>query len=328
MMLAMARNTVKPFRGRLTGKKQAQDCIHMAEILAGGSKELKEKPNLACHVNTISPLCHGTDMTEGLVSYACAGLPVIISPEVMSGATGPVSLAGTLVVQNAEVLSGLVLAQLFNPGNPVVYGTVSTIMDLASGNIAYGAIEQSMLNIASAQLAKFYNLPCRGTAGVTDSNIIDVQAGIESATSILCQASAGINFIHAAAGGLEGTVTASYQKLIIDDEIIGRALRFIKGIEVSEKMLALEVIDEVGPQGHFLSHQHTFDFFRQEHFLPRLSQSKKYDIWAHEGKPTMLQRSSEIVKELLRTHQPAPLDERLDSELVAFVKAVEKRELQ
>jgi trimethylamine--corrinoid protein Co-methyltransferase len=328
MMLAMARNTVKPFRGRLAGKKQAQDCIHMAKILAGGSKQLKEKPNLACHVNTISPLCHGTDMTEGLVVYACAGLPVIISPEVMAGATGPVSLAGTLVVQNAEVLSGLVLAQLFNPGTPVVYGTVSTIIDFASGNIAYGAIEQSMLNAASAQLAKFYDLPCRGTAGVTDSNTIDVQAGIESATSNLCQALAGINFIHAAAGGLEGTVTASYQKLIIDDEIIGRALRFVKGIAVSEKTLALNVIDEVGPQGNFLSHGHTLDLFREEHFLPRLSQCKKYDIWTQQGKPTMLQQASDRVNELLSTHRPDPLDETLDAELVTFVKAVEKRELQ
>ena len=328
MMLAMARNTEKPFRGRLGGTKEAQDCIEIAKILAGGEKRLKEKPNLACHVNTISPLLHGTDMTEGLIAYAKAGLPVIISPEVMAGGTGPVSLAGALVVQNAEVLSGLVLAQLFNPGNPVVYGTVSTVMDLTSGNIAYGAIEQSMLNVASAQLAKFYNLPCRGTAGVTDSNIIDVQAGIESATSILCQALAGINFIHAAAGGLEGTVTASYQKLIIDNETIGKALRFAKGIEISEKTLALDVVDEVGPQGNFLSHRHTFELFREEHFLPKLCQRKKYDIWIEQEKPTILQKASYKVTELLQNHHPEPLDETLDAELVAFVKAVEKRELQ
>ncbi len=143
------------------------------------------------------------------MEYARAGLPVIISPEVMAGATGPASLAGTLVVQNAEVLSGLVMAQLINPGTPVVYGTVSTIVDFSTGNIAYGAVEQSLLNIATAQLARFYHIPSRGTAGVTDSNLVDVQAGIESGTSILCQALAGINFIHAAAGGLEGTVTAS-----------------------------------------------------------------------------------------------------------------------
>ena len=327
MMLAMARNTVKPFRGRLGGTKQAQDCIKIAEILAGGSKQLKHKPNLACHVNTISPLCHGTEMTEGLIAYAQAGLPVIISPEVMSGGTGPASLAGTLVIQNAEVLSGLVLAQIFNPGTPVVYGTVSTVMDLRMANIAYGAIEQSMLNVATAQLAKYYNLPSRGTAGVTDSNIIDVQAGIESSTSILCQALAGINFIHASSGGLEGTVTASYEKLIIDNELIGRALRFLKGIEINEKTLALDVIHEIGPRGNFLSHKHTLEFFRKEHLLGDLAQRNKYSIWEKQGKPTMLQQAAVKVNHLLENHQPEPLDEKMDQELAEFLRSVEKREL-
>jgi trimethylamine---corrinoid protein Co-methyltransferase len=328
MMLAMARNTGKPFRGRLMGEKRARDCIKIAEVLAGGSENMRIRPNLACHVNTFSPLCHGKEMTEGLMEYAKAGLPVFICPEVMAGGTGPVSLAGTLVVQNAEVLSGLVIAQLIHPGTPVVYGTVSTIMDFSTMNIAYGAIEQSMLNIASAQMAKFYRIPCRGTAGITDSNLIDIQAGIESATSILCQGLAGINFIHASAGGMEGTVTASYEKLIIDDEIIGRTLRFLRGIDVSEKSLALDVIHEAGPRGNYFAHSHTVENYRKEHFLTRLSQRNKYDVWLKKGENTLSKAAHEKARDILRHHTPRPLEEKMEKELLDILKSVEKRELK
>ena len=328
MMLAMARNTGKPFRGRLMGAKRAKDCIRIAEVLAGGSEAMRIRPNLACHVNTFSPLCHGREMTEGLMEYAKAGLPVFICPEVMAGGTGPVSLAGTLVVQNAEVLSGLVIAQLIRPGTPVVYGTVSTIMDLSTMNIAYGAIEQSMLNIASAQLAKFYRIPCRGTAGITDSNLVDVQAGIESATSILCQGLTGFNFIHASAGGMEGTVTASYEKLIIDEEMIGKTLRFLKGIEVSETSLALDVIREVGPRGNYFAHMHTVENYRKEHFLTRLSQRNKYDVWMSKGKNTLSKAAHEKAQNTLRYHHPKPLDEKMEKDLLDILKSVEKRELK
>jgi trimethylamine--corrinoid protein Co-methyltransferase len=267
-------------------------------------------------------------MTEGLMEYAKAGLPVFISPEVMAGGTGPASLAGSLVVQNAEVLSGLVIAQLVNPGTPVVYGTVSTLMDLSTGNIAYGSIEQSLLNVASAQMAKFYHIPCRGTAGVTDSNLIDVQAGIESTSSILCQAMAGMNFIHAAAGGLEGTVTASYEKLIIDEQIIGMAFRFLQGITFNEKSLALDVIHEVGPRGNYLAHEHTVEMFKKEHFIARLSQRNKYDVWVQKGKNSMSKSAVEKAKRILDFHVPEPLDERMEKELMDIVRWVEKRDLR
>ena len=328
MMLAMARNTGKPFRGRLMGKRRAEDCIKMAEVLAGGRQNMRIRPNLACHVNTFSPLSHGKEMTEGLIEYAKSGLPVFICPEVMAGGTGPVSLAGTLIVQNAEVLSGLVMAQLINPGTPVVYGTVSTIMDLSAMNVAYGAIEQSMLNIASAQMAKFYGIPCRGTAGITDSNVIDVQAGIESATSIFCQGLAGMNFIHAAAGGLEGTVTASYEKLIIDEEIIGKTLRFLRGIEFSKESLSLDVIHEIGPRGNYLAHMHTVENYRKEHFLTRLSQRNKHDVWEQKGKNTLSKAANIRARDILTYHKPKPMEEKMEQELIDIMRSVEKRELK
>ena len=246
----------------------------------------------------------------------------------MAGGTGPASLAGSLVVQNAEVLSGLVIAQLVNPGTPVVYGTVSTLMDLSTGNIAYGSIEQSLLNVASAQMAKFYHIPCRGTAGVTDSNLVDVQAGIESTSSILCQAMAGMNFIHAAAGGLEGTVTASYEKLIIDEQIIGMAFRFLQGITLNEKSLALDVIHEVGPRGNYLAHEHTVKMFKKEHFIARLSQRNKYDVWVQKGKIACPSRRLKKRKEFYIFRPPEPLDERMEKELMDIVRLVEKRDLR
>ncbi|MEM3421356.1 MAG: trimethylamine methyltransferase family protein, partial [Candidatus Hadarchaeum sp.] len=205
------KNTTKPLDGYIHGESPAEDNIRMASIVAGGEEELRKRPLLLSIENPTSPLQHSREMIEGLMVYAKYRQPLVIAPEAQSGATAPVSLAGLLVQQNVEILSGIVLAELVSPGTPVIYGTVSTIADMKTGNIALGAVEAGLINAATAQLAHYYNLPSRGTAGTSDSKIPDVQAGLEKAMTLIMAALSGIDFVYSFAGTLESTLTMSYE---------------------------------------------------------------------------------------------------------------------
>jgi trimethylamine--corrinoid protein Co-methyltransferase len=320
------KNTVKTIDGYNYGYTIAMDTIKMASIVAGGEEELIKKPMLLGFHNPVSPLQHSRELVEGLMIYAKYKQPVIIAPEALAGATAPATLAGLLVQQNAEVLSGIVIAELTNPGAPVLYGTVSTIMDMKTGNIAYGAIEAALINIATAQLARFYNLPSRGTGGGTESKIPDIQAGIEKAITLIMAALAGINFIYVAAGALESTLTASYEQAVIDDELCGMVLRALRGIEVDDETLAIDVIKEVGPGGHFLAKKHTLKHLRREFYIPKILDRWRREIWEKKGSKDLRQIAREKAKEILIKHQPEPLEPEIEKELKTFIREVEKRE--
>jgi len=320
------KNTVKSIDGYNYGYKISMDTIKMASIVAGGEEELIKKPILLGFHNPVSPLQHSKELTEGLMVYAKYKQPVIIAPEAQAGATAPVTLAGLLVQQNAEVLSGIVIAELTSPGAPVLYGTVSTIMDMKTGNIVYGAIEAALINIATAQLARFYNLPSRGTGGGTESKIPDIQAGIEKAVTLMMAAMAGINFIYVAAGALESTLTASYEQAVIDDELCGMILRALRGIEVNYETLAVDIIREVGPGGHFLAKKHTLKYLRKELYIPKILNRQKREIWEKHGSKDLRQIAREKAREIIMKHQPEPLEPEIEKELRAFIREVEKRE--
>ncbi|MCR6692473.1 MAG: trimethylamine methyltransferase family protein [archaeon YNP-LCB-003-016] len=325
-MYAGFKNTTKTIDGYTYGQTVAMDTIKMASIIAGGEEELIKRPMLLGFHNPVSPLQHSKELTEGLMVYARYKQPVIIAPECQAGATAPVTLAGLLVQQNAEVLSGIVIAELTNPGAPVLYGTVSTIMDMKTGNIAYGAVEAALINVATAQLARFYNLPSRGTGGGTESKIPDIQAGIEKAVTLMMAAMAGINFIYVAAGALESTLTASYEQAVIDNELCGMVLRALRGIEVNDETLAVDVIEEVGPGGHFLTKKHTLKHLKTEHFIPTILNRQTRDLWEKCGSKDLRQVARERAKEILSKHQPEPLEPSIEKELIAFIREVEKRE--
>jgi len=325
-MYAGFKNTTKTIDGYTYGRTIAMDTIKMASILAGGEEELIKQPMLLGFHNPVSPLQHSKELTEGLMVYARYKQPVIIAPEDQAGATAPITLAGLLVQQNAEVLSGIVIAELTSPGAPVLYGTVSTIMDMKTGNLAYGSVEAALINVASAQLARFYNIPSRGTGGGTDSKIPDIQAGIEKAVTLIMAAMAGINFIYVAAGALESTLTASYEQAVIDNELCGIVLRALRGIEVNDETLAVDVIKEVGPGGHFLAHKHTLKHLKTEHFIPKILNRQMRDAWEKSGSKDLRQVAREKAKEILTKHQPQPLEPSVEKELRVFIKEVEKRE--
>ncbi len=326
--LATIKNSTKPIRGRVYGIEQARTAIRMAEVLAGGSQELRQKPIILANTNTVSPLMQHREQVEAIIEYARHGLPVIISPEVTAGATGPVTLAGSLVQHNAEVLCGAALVQAVNPGNPVVYGTVSSIMDMKTGAFAHGAVEHGMWNVAAAQMARFYKLPSRGNASFSDSKALDMQAGFESAMTLLLAALGGIHYIFGAVSGvLEAGLVISPQKLAIDDEVAGGVRRTLQGITVSEATLAVDLIQQVGPGGGYLGQRHTMEHLLNEQYIPVLADRRSHAAWQQAGSKDIAARARERVQDLLDRHPPAPLDGHMAAELDRIVEAAQAQAL-
>ena len=235
--LTSLRNTGKVVKCSPRGRATAEDCIRMAAVLAGGEDALRKRPNTFTTVNPVTPLLHDQGQTEGLLEYASYGLPVDVTSEPQAGATAPVTLAGLLTQQTADVISGIVLAQLVNPGTPVWYGTCGTIMDMKVGRIALGAVEAGLINAASAQIASSFSIPCRGTGATTDSKLLDVQAGYEKAITLFMAALGGINCLFYP-GAMESALSINLESLVIDNEICGMAFRALEGIQVNPETLS------------------------------------------------------------------------------------------
>ena len=323
---AQMKYSTKPARGRSYGAQQAKDCIKMAEILAGGKENQTKYPNTWANISTLSPLGHYPDQLEGLLEYVEKGLPVIISPEAMAGATSPVTLAGLLAQTNAEQLSGIAIAQTINPGTPVCRGTISTVMDLRSGQICYGVGEAALIAAANVQLSKFYNIPSRVAAGWSAANCLDMQAGYETMMTLLIAVLSGADYVIGSAGGMETALTASYAKLIIDDDMINMIGRISEGVEVNDNTLALDLIKTIGPKGQFLTEKHTIDYMKKEIKLAGLASREKFDEWEKSGAKRIEVRAAEKCKIILDEHQPEPLPGAIEKELEDFVKSIEKRE--
>ncbi len=218
--LASVRNSSKVVKATSRERIMAEDCLRMVAVIAGGESELKKKPYTFTTDNPVAPLHHDRDQMEGALEFAKWGLPIDVTSEPQAGATSPVTLAGLLAQQTADVVSGISIIQLANPGNPVWYGTCGSIMDMRVGRIAIGAIEMGLINVASAQMAHFYDIPCRGTASATDSKPLDIQAGYEKTLILTMAVLGGVNKIFYP-GTMEGALTVSKESLVIDDEIVG-----------------------------------------------------------------------------------------------------------
>jgi trimethylamine--corrinoid protein Co-methyltransferase len=323
--LASVRNTGKVVKGSPRGRATAEDCIRMAAVLAGGEDALRQRPNIFTTVNPVTPLQHDQGQTEGLIEYASYGLPIDITSEPQAGATAPVTLAGLLAQQTADILSGVTLAQLVHPGAPVWYGTCGTIMDMKVGRIALGAVEAGLINAASAQLAAFYGLPCRGTGATTDSKQLDVQAGYEKAITLFMAALGGINCLFYP-GAIESALTISLESLVIDNEICGMAYRALQGIAVNADTLAAPVIEAVGPGGNFLGQRHTLKFLKAEQFMPALSNRQTREDWTEKaGGKSAWDKARDEVRRILAEHRPPPLDPNVEAELERIAREVEAR---
>jgi trimethylamine--corrinoid protein Co-methyltransferase len=267
---------------------------------------LAENPFLLAYLEPTSPLQHSDVVLRKLLLLADRGLPFVYAPGPIEGASAPVTSAGSLAMANAEVLSGLVIAQLRRPGTPFLFGSGAGPLDMQTTVATYTSPESMLHCKAMAELAhRRYELPVWGFSGCTDSKLPDIQAGIDAAMWILWTAMSGANLVHDL-GYIESGLTCSLEMIVASDEIISFVRRLMAGIEITPATLALDVIDEVGPGGDFLGTKHTLSHFR-EVWSPRIFDRRTHPGWVEAGRPDFLGTARKIALEAVHNHRGEPL---------------------
>ena len=294
-------NTTKHVMGGIYSLEGCRKVVEMAQMIAGGPEALRQRPFASFITLVISPFKIDKNYGEMTCYLAKENLPVIVPSEPMCGTTAPVTLAGNVLTHVAETLGAIALVQCVNRGAPGICGSVGSISDLRTmGNLA-GPIERAMINAAVSQMAQHFEIPLYSTAGTSDAKEVDVQAAYESAMSSLLVAMSGANYIHDIAGLMEFDLTVSYEKLVIDNEILGMCQRVLRGIEVNEETLGTAMMVEKGPGQDFLAEEHTVRHMREEFFVPRLANRDKRE----QMKPNTdaLSRAKQIVGQI-RASEP------------------------
>ena len=320
---AMVNNSTKPIVFTAWDLNNLKDIIAMAEAVAGGAEALQRNPFLALYTEPISPLQHAVEAAQKLLWMAEKGLPVVYTPGLMTGASGPVTAAGGLVQGNAELLSGFLMAQLKREGTPLIYGGGVLSIDMRTALMSYASPEWMLNTCALTDMARYYRLPMFHFAGCTDSKTFDQQAALEGSLWMVLAALSGGNLVHDV-GYIDNGLTASFQMLVTMDEVAGLVKRIMGGIEVSDETMAIDVIDEVGPAGHFLSTDHTYRHFK-ENWFPKLFDRSTYETWRTNGGTTLGERAAAKAQEILETHQPEALSDRVKAELKSIVQQAEAR---
>lgn len=302
---ACLRNTAKHVMGGVDSVAGARQVIRLGALLAGGEDRLRARPFISAITSwMVSPLRLDTEVTDILLEWCGHGLPVALSSAPMAGSTSPVTLAGTLVQLNAEQLSGIVLTQLARPGTPVLAGYIPGVADMRTGGYLGGAVEFGMMQAAAAQLAHFYRVPIYGSGGMSDAKIPDTQAGYEKMATLLLAAMGGCNYIHHAIGMVTNMSAVSLEQAVIDDEVVGMAMRVLRGIDITDETLAADAIGRVGPGGHYLMDGHTVQHMRREFYYPRVADRQARAMWEEGGKKDTRKRAQERVAALLAGHEP------------------------
>jgi trimethylamine--corrinoid protein Co-methyltransferase len=306
---AVVTNTTKPmvFIGYSTRGNEL--VYEMAAEVAGGMDALRERPFLICYPEPITPLLYPAEVVERMFLAADLSLPQLAGPTQQLGATAPVTLAGAVALAIAEGLMNITLAQLRKPGTPCFMACNISYFDMSTTMLSMGAPECSLGFAAQAEVARSFGLPTWGLAGATDAKVLDAQAGIESAFSILAQGLAGLNLIHDV-GYMDMGMVCSAEMLVMGDEVIGMTRRFIEGVEVTRETLARGVVEKVGPGGHFLAEKHTLEHFRKELWVPKLLTRQPYGRWVKSGSKEMAQRVAERTREIIETHKVPALREK------------------
>ncbi len=317
--LAVITLSDKVFHGYSLGRARILDSIEMARIARGISRaELERQPSLFSVVNTLSPLRLDGPMIEGVIEMARCNQPVVVTPFTLSGAMSPVTLAGALAQQNAEALAGITLAQLVNPGAPVVYGGFTSNVDMKSGAPAFGTPEYMRAALAGGQLARRYGLPYR-SSNANAANVVDAQAAYESEMSLWGAVMGHANIVVHGAGWLEGGLCASFEKMIVDAELLQMMAELFRPIEVDEETLGLEAIREVEPGGHFFGAAHTLERYETAFYTPMLSDWRNYGTWEGDGARNATERAHRLYRKVLAEFEPPPLDPAIREELEDFV---------
>ncbi len=308
-------NTSKHIMGGIYSAKGLRDTVEMAALIAGGMDKLRRRPFVSFITLIISPMKIDDVYGEFTCYLAKQGLPVVVPTEPLCGTTSPITMAANVVIHVAETLAGVVMTQLVKRGAPVICGSVGSITDLRSMGHLSGAIERGLINAGVSQMAQHYRLPYYSTAGMTDSKLVDCQAGYESGMMNLLVAMSGANYIHDAAGLMEFDLTASYEKMVVDDEIIGRCLRVLRGIEVTDDTIALDVMLQVGAGGNYLAEEHTVRHMRTEFVRNTISDREHRETWQAAGAKDTFARAHEAALRILAKHAAMPIDPAVDREV-------------
>ncbi len=311
--------TDKVFHIYSLGKERNVDGIEIARIGRGISPEqLLEEPSVYTIINTNSPLKLDVPMMEGIIQMSSRGQVVIVTPFTLSGAMAPVTVAGALVQQNAEALAGIAFTQMVRKGAPVGYGGFTSNVDMKSGAPAFGTPEYMKAQLVGGQLARRYRLPYR-TSNTCAANTVDAQAAYESVFSLWGAITGGANFVLHGAGWLEGGLRCSYEKTILDIDLLQMVAEFLTPLDLSEDALGVEAIRSVGPGGHFFGTQHTQDRYKNAFYSPILSDWRNFETWAEAGSPTAIEKANRVWKERLATYEEPYMDPAIREELNAFV---------
>jgi len=306
--------STKPVFFTAAGLEDLRLIWEMAAAVSGGDDSLRRKPFLIHYSEPLSPLTHSRGAVDRLLFCADRHIPVTYTPGMMSGASGPVTLAGALALGNAEALSGLVMHQLRSKGAPIISGFAVAVMDMARATCIYGGPEYRLVLSACADLYRHYGIPMWGTAGVSDANCLDVQAGMEWGGSLLQNALAGVNLIPNV-GYLGQGLIGHPAALVVCDEIIGYTRRFMRGFAIDDEHFDLDAIRRVGAGGSFLSEPQTARLFQTEHWYPHLCNRDALGLWQQNGGKDMAEAAGEKARRILDSHEPAALPDAVHKEL-------------
>ena len=308
----MVRNTTKPLTLTAMSRQGLLDILEMYYLIRGGREAFEANPGFIIYLEPTTPLVHGKAALEKLILAAERKVPAIYTPCPMGGGTGPVTLAGLLALSLAEFMVGAVVSQLTRPGAPVIMGGVISSLDMRSSILTYGSPELHLLTAAITDIAHWLKIPVFSTAGCSDSKVLDEQAAVEAALSILAAGLSGGNLIHDV-GFLESALLGSHEMVVMSNEVIGMVKHFLGGVRVDDEALALDVIGEVGPGGSFLTHKHTHKNFRKELWFPKLIDRSRRETWVAAGSKTLGDRVRARAAEILAKHVVPPLPADVDA---------------
>ncbi len=318
----MLRGSVKPNLYTVQNRKDLEDIYRIGVAIAGGEQELRDKPFFLQYAEPISPLYLIEESLQKLVFCAEKGIPVCYIPSTNPGGGGPITLAGSIALGNAETLVGLIVSQLIRPNTPYLYGMNTAALDMKSTIVSYGSPEWSMGMATWTELARYYNLPVWGYGGATDSKVVDAQAGIEATFSIFNACLSRCTLVHDVAY-MEYGSTSSKELLVIADEIIRMCRFYMQGVTVDRNTLALDAIERVQPGGGFIADDHTYQNYRTHQWAPSVFDRNRFDLWESKGSKDLSQQANERAKEILSSHQVPPLGEDVE----ALIQQIfEKRE--
>lgn len=316
--------TDKVFRCYSLGRDRVLDLLEITRISRRLDwKTLAEQPSLYTVVNVNSPLQYDIPMLWGLIELARMNQVVVITPFTLAGAMAPITLAGAITQQNAEALAGLAFSQIVNPGAPVMYGGFTSNVDMKTGSPAFGTPEYVKATLMGGQFARFYKIPYR-SSNVNASNAPDVQAAYESQMAIWSSVMGHANLVHHALGWLEGGLCASFEKFIIDAEMLQGIVEVMKPVIVDDDTIGIDAMREVGPGGHYFSAQQTMERYETEFYRPILSDWRNFETWFEDGAVDSTQRANRIYQQLLAEYQQPDIDPAVLQELDEFIEVTKK----